>query len=116
MKEWLCALAAIVILATGCSEELPTKDLVRPVRAVRVADSVGFTSRTFPGTARATEEINLAFEVQGRMIERPVNLGDKVEKDQPLARLDPRDYVNALDAALAREKSSKAQFERMARY
>ena len=36
-------------------------------------------------------------EVPGKLIERPVDVGDRVKPGQVVARLDPRDFQNALD-------------------
>ena len=58
--------------------------------------------------------MNLAFEVPGQLVERPVDVGTEVKKDQMLARLDPRDYQNALDATKARRTQAEAFRDRIA--
>jgi RND family efflux transporter MFP subunit len=85
---------------------------VRPVLSVVVADAAGLNGRRFPGQAKATQELNLAFEVPGRLIERPVEVGDRVEPGQMLAELDPRDFAAALKSAEAELKRDQANFER----
>ena len=109
-------LAVTLALATplaGCGDEAPP-DPVRPVISMKVADAAGFGERTFPGRAKATAEINVAFEVPGRLIERPVDVGTVVQEGDLLARLDPRDYENALEAATAERNRSEALYERVA--
>jgi len=82
--------------AMGCGKEEPVKDIVRPVRAMKVADVAGVRERTFPGRAQATEEINLAFRVAGPLVERPVNVGVSVQQGDLIARIDPRDFETEL--------------------
>jgi multidrug efflux pump subunit AcrA (membrane-fusion protein) len=51
------------------------------------------------GHVQAEDEPALAFRIGGRMIERPVNVGDRVEAGQVLAKLDPENELNALRSA-----------------
>ncbi len=88
----LCAAVAIPVLA-GCSEPPPAeKDIVRPVRAMQVADSSGLKGRKFSGRARAAEEVEVSFRVSGPLITLPVKVGDGVKEGQVVARIDPRDF------------------------
>ena len=59
---------------------------------MKVIDAVQFRQRQFPGTAKATQEIDLSFRVSGPLITLPINIGDEVKKDDIVARIDPRDY------------------------
>ena len=52
--------------------------------------------RWFPGRAKATQEVDLAFRVTGPLITRPIDVGDEVKKDQTLGRIDPRDFETNL--------------------
>jgi RND family efflux transporter MFP subunit len=96
----------------GCGVEDTPPEPVRPVLSVVVADAAGLDGRRFPGQAKATQELNLAFEVPGRLIERPVEVGDRVELGQVLAELDPRDFAAALKSAEAELKRDQVNFER----
>jgi RND family efflux transporter MFP subunit len=82
--------------------------------ATQVAYSDPFSERWFPGRAKATREANIAFEVPGRLIERPVEVGDVVEQGQLLAKLDPRDFVNSLNQARALGDRAEAYRDRIA--
>lgn len=103
----------VMILVGACSEPVEEVEVVRPVRVVRVAAPQDFTNRPLPGRARAAEETNLSFDVSGTVLERPVNVGDQVEKGRLLARLDQRDFRNQRDAALAARNRMRANFERV---
>ncbi len=106
------AVAAALVLA--CGEPPPPPEPTRPVIAMQVADTSAFGERWFSGQAKATREANIAFEVAGRLIERPVEIGDEVEKGQLLARLDPRDFENSLNQARAVRDRATAYRDRIA--
>ena len=55
----------------------------------------------FPGTTRAVRRANLSFVVSGRLSERAVDLGDRVERGALLARLDPQPFRNEVRSAEA---------------
>ncbi len=99
----------------GCGEEVVTEEPVRPVKVFKAGDTIGgLAGRSFPGRAAANEEVNLGFEIGGKLIERPVDKGDEVKKGQLLARLDPRDFKNELAAAKAERDRARAYRDRIA--
>lgn len=53
------------------------------------------------GEIQAEKNVALAFRISGRVVERPVNVGDRVAAGQLVARLDPQTEQNALSAAKA---------------
>ncbi len=115
-RPLLAVLLAIIASTAGCDQEQEAAaPIVRPVRAVQVAEAGALAERWFPGRAKATREANIAFEVSGRLVERPVDVGNRVKRDDLLARLDPRDFQNALQQALAAVKRSEAFRSRVAK-
>ena len=80
------------LLLSGCQEEAPVEEIIRPVKALKVADVDTFENEKYNGIAKATQEVDLSFRVDGPMIERPVKVGDEVKEGQLVARIDPRDY------------------------
>jgi len=104
-EHMLDGLGKIVLILTllifwvGCGGDVEEKKYVRPIRAMMVADVSGLVSGSFPGQTRAENRVNLSFRVGGPLIERPVKVGDKVNKGDILARIDPRDFeVNLRNA------------------
>ncbi|MBI9089361.1 MAG: efflux RND transporter periplasmic adaptor subunit [Desulfobacterium sp.] len=92
---------------------------VRPVKANRLTAPMATSIRSFPGSAQATREVNLAFRVSGPLVALKGNTGDKVTQGDIIARIDPRDFkvqVKALGAKLvasrAKRTESKLQYER----
>ena len=106
----LIVASALAFLAAGCRQEAKTEPpQPRPVRTVTVAKGEVGDSVTLTGDIRAENEVNLAFRIGGRIIERKGEVGDKVEPDQVLAKLDPQDELNALRSAQAALAAAEAQ-------
>lgn len=84
----------------------------RPVQVQRVAFENETATREFVGVVRARYETDLGFRVAGKMIERVVNVGDRVHAGAVVARLDRQDLklqVESADAELAAATSSLQQ-------
>ncbi len=94
-----CFLGATTLVLVGCAPDPVGEDRPPLVPAVQVADPDSLSERAFPGRARAGQEVNLSFRVSGPLIELPLNIGDEVNAGDVVARIDPQDYINALDAA-----------------
>ena len=117
--HWIFVILAAVGIG-GCGEEKIPEKHVRLVKAIRVADTSGFTERAFPGRARAGQEVNLSFRVSGPLIAFPVNIGDAVRRGQVVARIDPTDFDSALrtvqgqlEREQARAKRAQADLQRL---
>ena len=87
----------------------PSVAEVRPVRVVTVAPRSGGDSVSLTGTVAAETEVNLAFRIDGRMVERLVNVGDRVKAGQVVARLDRTNEENGLRAARADLAAARAR-------
>jgi RND family efflux transporter MFP subunit len=106
----IVALAAILPLLAACQREAETpKADARPVRTVTASrDNLGETV-VLTGNVQAQNEASMAFRVSGRIIERPVNVGDQVTAGQVLAKLDPVNELNALRSAQAAVVAAEGQ-------
>jgi RND family efflux transporter MFP subunit len=82
---------------------------IRPVRVAEVVETVGGGQITLNGTIEAQDNTNLAFRVGGQLVERAVNVGDRVEPGQVVARLDPEPARHALAAARANVAAAMAR-------
>ncbi len=100
-------------LLVGCSEPPEPVEIIRPARVMRIAEPGEISQRWLPGRARASEEVNLSFDVSGTVLERPVFVGDRVSFGQVLARLDARDFENELQASVAARDRARANYERI---
>ncbi len=74
---------------------------IRPLKTLIVGQAIPPAGRVYPGKIRANEEVDLAFQVAGPLIEFLVRQGQEVAKGELLARIDPRDFENILAAQTA---------------
>jgi len=93
----LTALAGVLVSCKPDTKVEATE--IRPVRTVIAAKGEAGETVVLTGHVQAEDEPALAFRIAGRMIERPVNVGDRVEAGQVLAKLDPENELNALRSA-----------------
>ncbi len=109
----VCWLAPAVL---GCKQPAPPEPppVERPVKVVTVGAATTAGPRSFPGRVAAINQVDLAFRVGGPLIELPALAGDLVKRGQLLARIDPRDFRLAINAAQARYDRTNADFERFA--
>lgn len=109
-RPGLCVgtLLAAAMLA-ACSPPPPAEE---PVRAVKLL-TVGVESLSSPleyaGEVRARTEARLGFRVAGKIVQRPVILGQRVQAGTLLAQLDAGDYQLAADAARAQVSAATTQ-------
>jgi RND family efflux transporter MFP subunit len=102
--------AAMVALLVSCQREVVAPPLeIRPVRTVTVAKRDAAVPATLTGTIGARDEAPLAFRLSGRMIDRRVNVGDRVQAGQVIARLEPQNEQNALRSARANLTAAQGQ-------
>src|SRR6185312_12435262 len=88
--------------------EPPSAAEARPVRTVTVEHGAEGEAVSLTGHIRAKDQVGLAFRLDGRMIERPADVGDVVSAGQVVARLDPQNQQNALRSAQADLASAQA--------
>jgi len=101
----------IATLVAGCKGEAAVKtETVRPVKVAVVAAASRGRTLTYSGVVRPRVESALGFRVPGKIVARSVNVGDRIEVDQVIARLDDTDLKlaeNATRAAVASARSRR---------
>jgi membrane fusion protein, multidrug efflux system len=106
---WL-ALPAVAIMLASCKPDTQAETPeIRPVRTVTAAKGEAGETVVLTGHVQAEDEPAFAFRIAGRMIERPVNVGDRVEAGQVLAKLDPENELNALRSAESALAAARGQ-------
>ncbi|MDC7784393.1 efflux RND transporter periplasmic adaptor subunit [Rhodoplanes sp. TEM] len=100
------ALAAL-LAACGPAEEARAPE-PRPVRTVTVTTREAGDTVALTGRIAAQDVAALGFRIAGRVMERPVNVGDRVAAGQVLARLEPQNETNAVRAAQADRAAAQA--------
>ena len=106
--------ALILILGmAGCQkEEKAAATPIRPVRTVTVELQEGGEEVSLTGEIQPRYQADLGFRVNGKILERPVDVGTEVKKNDLLARLDPQQYRQDLEVAKAEVAKAEAEVAR----
>jgi len=104
-------LLAMAALLAACSPAAPPAEPVRAVKLMTVGAGELQARQEYSGEVRARVETRLGFRVAGKIVQRHVELGQRVQAGQMLAQLDPQDYQLAAAAARAQLSSAQTQFD-----
>ena len=92
----ICALPFTLV---ACGEKAPADPRKQaPLVRVAVVEGAAPALRSFTGTVAARIQSDLGFRVSGKVLERLVDAGQTVKRDQPLVRIDPVDLKLAVVA------------------
>lgn len=112
--------ATIASLLSGCSHHIPPAEAFRPVRTVEVQYANAREINRYFGSVQARHEVDQAFRVAGKVMERRVDVGQTVREGDVLAILDDTDYRLAEDAArqqreaaVARARQAESDWQRL---
>jgi RND family efflux transporter MFP subunit len=115
-------LLGIFVGLTACKEKPEIVEVIRAIETVTVEEQAPRQIRKLSGIVDAVDSSDLSFEVGGQVDLVKVDIGDRVQKGQVLAVLDPEPYqldVNAAQAELVKARANvvntKAEFERQQR-
>ena len=102
---------AVTILLVACNKAAPPvhEERPRPVRTQTVTMSSVSPQWSLAGEVKPRVEVRYGFRVGGRLLERKVDVGDRVVPGQELARLDPKDLEPALDAQRAQQEAIRTE-------
>lgn len=103
-----------LVVFSGCSQEKPAeeKEISRPVKYFEINPANQGANLEYSGKITAVQDVDMSFEVSGKINIFPVKEGQRVQKDAILARLDPRDFQIALDSQKADLNAAGAEYER----
>jgi RND family efflux transporter MFP subunit len=91
--------AALAALLCACTSEAPPSAELRPVLTAEVRyDTIVDATRYF-ATVQSRFEVDQAFRVSGKVVQRRVDVGQRVHEGEVLAMLDDEDYRLAEEAA-----------------
>jgi RND family efflux transporter MFP subunit len=107
--RWIAPALLAGALAACQREAPPPAAEIRPVRTITIASRADSASVALTGTVQAQTEINQSFRIDGRLIERTVDIGDSVKRGQLIARLDTQNEESGLQAARAQLAAAQAQ-------
>jgi len=122
MEKKILLLAVVLLCGyflPGCDREPPPEPLIRPVLTQQVEIKHYWQESRYAGEVKARYEMALGFRINGKIIERFVEVGEVVEPGALLARLDPQDYQlqlmeaeGGLAAARAEKKKAASDLKR----
>lgn len=102
------ALALLLLAACGAREAV--EETPRPAVVTR-AEADGSRVEAFAGVVQARHESPLGFRIAGKLTERRVEVGDRVETGQVLATLDPEDLSLQVEARRSELVAARADLE-----
>ncbi|MFN3525426.1 MAG: efflux RND transporter periplasmic adaptor subunit [Paracoccus sp. (in: a-proteobacteria)] len=120
MKQPL-TLALIALLLSGCipdanadttDTDTPAVSAALAVPILTVSANAATQARNFVGRVQPRSTVDLAFQVQGQLIERPVAEGDRLDEGALIARLDPVSYELDVARAEAAATLARSEYER----
>ncbi|UVK99017.1 efflux RND transporter periplasmic adaptor subunit [Pseudomonas sp. B21-048] len=105
---------SLIALLTACGDKKPVeKDRPRVfVQEVKPSDYAAAVTLT--GDVQARVQTELSFRVGGKIIQRMVDVGDRVSAKQVLAKLDPKDLQTTVDSAQAQVVAEQARVKQTA--
>lgn len=109
------AVLAVIFVEFKPEEEEEGSPPIRPLKSMVVRSSFIEAGRKYPGKVKASQEVSLAFQVDGPLVEFPLLKGQEVKAGDLLARIDPRDCENKLAGAQALYDRTQANLERIER-
>jgi membrane fusion protein, multidrug efflux system len=101
---------ASALAIAGCKQEAKAPEPVRPVLSL-VLQPAATGSTMAVGAVQPRYETNLGFRLLGRLITRPVNVGDLVAEGQTIAAIDPTALEFAVRSAKADLSKAEALLE-----
>jgi RND family efflux transporter MFP subunit len=107
-------LGLCLAILSGCGKEKPAEPSLPRVQ-VQEVKTAGFAAAVaLTGDIQARVQTQLSFRVGGKIIQRMVDVGDRVTARQVLAKLDPKDLQTRVDSAIAAEAAEQARVKQTA--
>lgn len=101
-------LTATLVLA-ACSPAPAPVEPIRSVKLMTVGTSALGAQTEYAGEVRARTESRLGFRVGGKLVQRPAEVGQRVQAGQLLAQLDAQDLALSSQAAQAQVSAAQTQ-------
>ena len=104
----ISSILALTLVAPGCKQETKAPEPVRPVLST-VVEPMRSSSTVAVGTVEPRFKTDLSFRLLGRLIARPVNVGDLVGRGDVVAAIDSTALEFAVRSAEAELAKCQAQ-------
>ena len=107
----LCGLLAVSLFLGGCGKKESLDKHVPLVKIVKVSADSASGAAVYAGSVHGRYETVMSFQVSGRILQRNVQLGDRVRAGDVLMAIDARDVVQRVNSSEAAVQSARAQME-----
>ena len=109
MKQFFL-LVLIASFVGSCDErtDVSKPEPIKAVKTIVIEQSDGLGRRKISGVVKSSQEANLSFRVGGRLIGLDVDVGERVNAGQVLARLDQKDFEISAQSATANLQSARS--------
>ncbi|PUE48918.1 efflux transporter periplasmic adaptor subunit [Limnohabitans sp. 2KL-1] len=104
-----CATAVFLTTLVACSKKEAPQEPLRSVKLITVTAGELNVSGEYAAEVRARVESRLGFQVPGKLVARPADVGQRVAAGHLLARVDAQDYQLAAQAAQAQVNAASSQ-------
>lgn len=119
--KYICLSVFTLLMLNACKEkEVIKQEVLRPVQFQVVGNSDAEKTRTFSGIAKAGDEIELSFRSNGIITKLNIKVGQRVNKDDLIAKLDNvqanlayEQSVSALNSAKSAMNTAKSSLDRI---
>jgi len=110
----VCLIAIFTFFVTSCGKEkeVTEKKVIRPVKILTLVSSSADSKLIFTGKVRASQRVDLSFQVPGTLVKLPVVEGKEMKTGDLLAQIDPKDFQTHLRKAQGQLAKTKAALER----
>lgn len=105
----LFLVSTAAVLLSACSKPEAPLEPIRSVKLLTVSASSVGTQQEYAGEVKARVESRLGFRVGGKLVQRPVEVGQRVRAGQLLAQIDANDLALASQAAQAQVSAAQTQ-------
>lgn len=99
----------VAVLLGACSRPEVPQEPVRAVKLMKVSRGALQAQAGYAGEVRARTESRLGFRVGGKLVQRPVEVGQRVTAGQLLAQLDAQDLALVAQASQAQVVAAQTQ-------
>lgn len=99
----------LALLLGACSRPEAPKEPIRAVKLMSVSRGAAQAHAGYAGEVRARTESRLGLRVGGKLVQRPVEVGQRVAAGQLLAQLDAQDLALVAQAAQAQVVAAQTQ-------
>lgn len=99
-----------MMIVAGCGKKTEVEKMEPLVKTQKVMSDNSTNMSTYAGSVRGRYEKEMSFQVNGKVLSRKVQVGDKVHAGDLLMVINPKDIVQQVNQNVAKVNSAQAEF------